>query len=480
MRFLQGDCQIAKREKNIKGRIDGHYPRYFLTRLGILLDRIFDSCFPHAMFRSPNPRANPLRYTLTKPMLMGCHFLIASALAAQEPRIWTDVEGRKLKATFVAISGPNVQLRLENGKVTTVPIDRLSQEDWKHLTPVRKPEDPSPSTAESPPTEPSLAWPSAVTLDKLPEIKVVKEDDEKEEFIYETEHFEIRCDAKLGTSLIREFARLLEATYLVNIKLPLNLKPQPESGREKFLARLFKEKQDYYATGAVPGSNGVYAGNEKCLKIPMESLGVRQVGKRFSLDREAQNETMIHEATHQLMNHWLLKIPTWYCEGSAEYVTAAKYKQGKFAFTRMGDNVVAYLKRWRDANAKTWAMWHVYHLMQIDGASLAKAVANDSTVTQRNYGSSLILAFYYYHLDDEGDGNNIRNYLKDLKSGTLERLAAQRHLIRGRSYSAIEEDLAAKMRRFGLDLEFTGDAGPEFPDTTQSESETSRAPSGDE
>lgn len=395
--------------------------------------------------------------------------LILSAtlvVAADDLRTWTDVQGRALKASFVASSNGNVQLRLENGTLSTVPIERLSPPDRQYVADIPK-QDPASASA--------MPWPADVALKGMPEVKTVKEDAEGGEFIYETDHYEFRCDAKLGASLVREFARLFEATYLLNRQLPLNLEPQPESGRKKFLALLFKEKQDYYDAGAIPGSAGVYMGGQQCLMVPMESLGVRQVGKRFSLDRDADNTTLIHEITHQMMHHWIPKLPTWYIEGSAEYVAAAKYRQGRFSLNRMGDNVVQYLKANKGVWDKKWTMWHVNHLMQIDGEYWSSAIGADKEVSIRNYASSAILTFYFYHLDDTGEGKHIINYLKDIKSGTLQRLAAQRHLIRGRAYSAIEKELAQKMRRWGLDLDFTGDAGPSSGESGESPEEAAES-----
>lgn len=370
---------------------------------------------------------------------------------AQDLRVWTNTQGRTLKATFVAITEKDVKLRLENGTVSSVPIEQLSPGDREYLTKIPKPEN-----------QPALPpkWPTEVALSGVPEVKIIKEDEATSEFIYETEHYEFRCDAKLGASMVREIGRLFEVTHLANVQLPLNLEPKPEEGREKFLAQLFKDKQDYYDAGAIPGSWGVYMSPKKSLMVPLESLGVRQVGKRFTLDRDANTSILVHETTHQMMSYWIPKLPTWYVEGSAEYVAAAKYKQGKLSFARMGDNVVDYVKS-RGVTSKEWAMWHVYHLMQLQAETLASALTTDQTVATRTYASTAILTFYFYHLDGDGDGQNFINYLKDISSGTLERLAAQRHLIRGRSYSDIEKELAQKMRRHGLDLEFTGDAGPE-------------------
>ena len=388
----------------------------------------------------------------------------AAGWAAEEQRTWTDVQGRPLKATFIALKDEGVELRLANGTTAMVALRQLSPTDRQYAEEKAK---------SAPPAAPAIAaWPTEVALDSSPETKTIKEDAATGEFIYETEHYEFRCDAKLGTSVVREFARIFEASWLLSSKLPLDLQPAPEAGRKKFQALLFKNKEDYFKAGAIPGSAGVYMGGKKCLMVPMESLGVREVGKRFALDRDVDNSTLIHEITHQMMNHWIVKLPTWYVEGSAEYAAAAKYRLGRFSLTRMGENMVEYLRQNKGVWDKEWTMWNVSHLMQIDGDTWASAIGGGGTTAMRNYASSALLTFYFYHLDGAGDARHIIDYLRDIKAGTLQRLAAERHLMRGRDGAEIEKELAQKMRRWGLNLTFTG--GVPESSKTEVESTSSR------
>jgi hypothetical protein len=387
---------------------------------------------------------------------LGCLLLLgppSAGFAAEEPRTWTDVQGRPLKATFLSLKDTGVELRLANGNTATVPLNQLSPADRQYAQARGKVPAPDASTAP--------AWPGEVALESPPETKTVKEDAEAGEFVYETDHYEFRCDAKLGVSVVREFARIFEASRLLAATLPLDLQPAPEPGRQKFQALLFKNKEDYFKAGAIPGSAGVYMGGKQCLMVPMESLGVREVGKRFALDRDVDNSTLIHEITHQMMNHWIAKLPTWYVEGAAEYAAAAKYRLGRFSLTRMGENVVAYLRQNKGVRDKEWVMWNVSHLMQIEGQEWASAIGGGGAVAMRNYASSALLTFYFYHLDDAGDGRHMIEYLRAIKAGTLQRLAAERHLLRGRDGAVIEKELAQKMRRWGLDLSFTGPGSPD-------------------
>ena len=55
--------------------------------------------------------------------------LFAKPLIAQ--RTWTNAEGKPLVAAVVAIEGENVKFKLKNGKETSYPIAKLSEDDQK-------------------------------------------------------------------------------------------------------------------------------------------------------------------------------------------------------------------------------------------------------------------------------------------------------------------------------------------------------------
>ena len=63
---------------------------------------------------------------------------------------------------------------------------------------------------------------------------------------------------------------------------------------------------------------------------PGDPLSTTVAGKHFIVEPQAENDTLIHEITHQMMNHWLRKLPEWYVEGSAMYVASSKYNMGRF------------------------------------------------------------------------------------------------------------------------------------------------------
>lgn len=399
--------------------------------------------------------------------------LLPSSARAQAAafRQWKSTDGRTVEAAFIAIEGDSVKMKGRNGTLYTVPLARLSAEDqaWaKQQTTTL----PAVATGAPPPLPGSPAaekvWPRSVGLDDKPEVNVVKEDVEKKEFIYRSPHYEFVCDSRLGTNVVREFGRMFEATYLVNCKLPLDLKPKPEPLREFFLARLFTNEEDYMKAGGLAGSAGIYMTSEKALMVPLKSLGVKLVGSRVTLDKSSDddNATLIHEITHQMMNHWLRHLPTWFSEGSAEYVEMLEYiPSGRFSLGSMRNRLESYVERCNYWQAKPFQMLDLKELMEIKFPAWSRALTNPvqvpnvtgATQAGQNYGSAGLLTYYFYHLDGKGDAANIIAYLREIEAGGREvdePALAKKHLLRERTFEQLAADVKKGLKRDGVNVEF--------------------------
>ena len=389
--------------------------------------------------------------------LLAIWLVVGSSIrAADEFRAWTSADGRKIEAAFVGFENGQVRIKLRNGAVSAVALDRLSAPDQEFVK--QKAAAPAPSATEPSKEQPAAekTWLRTVSLDEPPDPEVVKEDAAAKEFVYRTAHYEFQCDSKLGANVVKEFARIFEATYLVNCKLPLDLKPKPEQLRTCFLARLYTNKEDYFKAGAIPESAGTYLSSMKALIVPLDSLGVKMAGSRVVLQNstDRDNATLIHEITHQMMNHWMDRLPVWYIEGSAEYVAIAKYERGRFNFAQMSDRVRDYLQ-WRGGQGKKFVMMHPAELMNVDSEQWIAAMGGSQS--QQNYGSAALLAFYFYHLEGNGDGASMIAWLRDIEKATDEsavKAATAKHLVRERTPEQLEKDVKAALRKAGIDIDF--------------------------
>lgn len=375
--------------------------------------------------------------------------------ASSAPRTWTSTDGRQIVATFLSMEEDGVRLRLANGTVATVPVSRLSEADAAHLKSLA-------ATAPSPGGEAIAAgkeWPRFVDIGATPDAVVVTEDSANKEFVYRSGVYEFHCDSKLTSTVVREFARIFEATYRLNCLIPLDLKPRPEEeGQEYFIARLYTTREDYLANGGIEGSGGVYQRGKKCLAVPLASLGVKIQGSRVLLENSGNdddNKTLIHEITHQMMNHWLSKLRTWYVEGSAEAVEMIEYSRGKFNLASRKSRLSEYVDR-GGGDGKSFRMLDPGELFEIDSRTWSAALASIRGQATQNYHSAGLMAYYFHYLDGNGDGANIIAYLRELEGAdrSAEPAAFEKHLLRGRSNDQMKEDLAKAFRREGIALTF--------------------------
>ncbi|HRJ11275.1 MAG TPA: hypothetical protein PLP58_22025, partial [Prosthecobacter sp.] len=313
-------------------------------------------------------------------------------------------------------------------------------------------------------------WPRSVAIADKPEVVVVKEDAEAKKFIYRSPHYEFECDSRLGANVVREFGRLFEATYLLNCMLPLDLKPKPEPLREYFLARLYTNEEDYMKSGGAPGSAGVYQRGEKALSVPLKSLGVKMVGSRVSLDKtdDDANATLIHEITHQMMNHWLARLPTWFIEGSAEYPTLIEYfPTGRFSWTGIRRRLETYAAQKNYYEPMPFKMLDLQELMEIKSAAWSAALTREiqaprvaggvATQSSQNYGSAGLLTYYFYHHDGNGDAGNVIAWLREVEAaerGTDFAALMKKHLLRERTYAQLAADVKKGLNKAGIDVVF--------------------------
>jgi len=381
-------------------------------------------------------------------------FSFLPLLSAQEAefRVWTDLENRQLEAALEKREEEWITLRMRNGQVARVPVQGLSQGDQNWLQKLDNPEPAAPSDEYTgPPAE--ADWPRIVNPSENATSEVISEDPDKKEFIYESANYRFICDTQLSTSLVREFSEVFEVTWLVNCLLPLDLRPIPEPGREKYVARIFTNRRDYANAGGVPGSAGIYSPGDRELKLPISSLGVKSYGNKLTVDYGDEDyDTLIHEITHQVMNRWLPRMPVWMIEGTAEYVGLADYDNGRFSFIRQDDRLEQHLQ---DYFGHEFPMVPIEDLMTMSHAEWSAGL--QSGAAGRNYASALVLVFFFYHLDGEEDAAGFKAYLRaaeKMQRGDSYQELMEQHLLRGRSYAELEEEVLKAFRKKGIKLQF--------------------------
>ncbi|MDB4408960.1 hypothetical protein N9165_02740, partial [Akkermansiaceae bacterium] len=374
------------------------------------------------------------------------------------------------------------------------PLTRLSINDrgyLSNLTPGNYPEDEE--GEEGGETEEKVAaaddeklnwddpWPELVALEDKPTITVVTEDKEEKKFIYESDHYRFTCNVRLNRSVVSSFSTLFEATRVYCRALPLAVSGGIKNNG-KYDIFLFETKQQYIEAGAPPSSAGVFMrrGNKSYIMVPLTSLGVRKVGSGYMRDRDKSNGTLVHEITHQLTPgpYFARGARGWFSEGLAEYLTSTPYRSGRFKVKSNFDDIVAYATAYGKKDTRGRALGEEFtapalvDYMTMPYSSFTGGDANF------NYGLGLVLTTYFLHLDGEGDGARMKEFLKELRTprkksdeaaaeGPLEsepskglqsigahgRRALEK-LLDGRTFEELQDDITTGWRRKRVKITF--------------------------
>lgn len=297
-----------------------------------------------------------------------------------------------------------VILKLRNGREATVPLERLSEEDRRHIA----------TLAETGRTLRVGPMPEETKIDpNLPAEGGPK--------TYTTRHFTFECETEVTKAFISEASRVFEGTLEAVRALPLGIDPKPAEGETRFRT-LFLERgtfeqefnrnraEESAPEGTNPGAAppvvpppgagtdnvanvaGVYIPKRKEVLVPYSSLGVSMSGSKVSLRRSSDTSTLIHEVTHQVMHEWLAVTPLWVGEGLAEYLSAVPYQNGRFEFKNAAAGLKETLEQdfgIREGNEVLIQRPHEF----IDQSNAAWQGF------PQEYLSALMLTYYFIHLD---------------------------------------------------------------------------------
>lgn len=242
-----------------------------------------------------------------------------------------NAEGRIIEAEMVTAGETHVSLKLKDGKIVPVAIASLSPVDQAFVRSRLKADA---LAAQRTPID-KRVWPDLVQVptSEIERLELVPTD--QPGFIYRSPSFEFGSEARLLPALIKEVARTFESTKRLIEALPWGIECRPPEGMERYLAALYETRASYVAAGGPENSGGVYMSGDKIFRIPFESLGIKRLGQSYTRDADFNNDTLVHEITHQLMHDYLPFLPMWAIEGTAEFTEMMPFKSGTF---RVGDH----------------------------------------------------------------------------------------------------------------------------------------------
>jgi hypothetical protein len=328
----------------------------------------------------------------------GC-LLVGGGHASGENRVWTDIKGRTLNGEIRGATDEGITILTGRGKKVNIKVANLSLADREFVKAWAR--------ANSGGRPRFARWPREVKVDKSA-ITIDASRDGKL-YVYRTPHFEFRSDAELGKGLMKDISLAFEGTHKVIDSLPLGIHVE-NAGEMLLVVKLFEDARTYMRNGGPPNSAGVYSRVTNEVMVPLEYLGVKRVGGglRKVSSSGYDNSTLRHEIVHQVMDKWLDHIPIWLAEGIAEYVGSAQYVQGAFRFNP--DARENGLRRELKKNPGA----RLYMPSKLLGMTSSEWRRSSTRAIMSYYPSSLLLVYYLFHLEGEGDGRRIRKFFRQI------------------------------------------------------------------
>jgi hypothetical protein len=375
-------------------------------------------------------------------------------MSQQIERIWTDDQGRNTKALLLRVENGNAILQLPSGKESPFPITKLSKDDqlWIKNFSQQK------STTENKDDKKlnfDAPWPDRIKFTDDPEIITVKEDKDKNEFVYESANYRYNCNVRLSNSVVKGFAVLFEATHQFVRELPLAVNGGAKKDG-KYEIILFEFEKDYFSAGGPPGSAGVYISGKNIVMVPLTSLGVKKLGSGYSLDRDKSSKTLPHELTHQLTPnpYYAQGSMGWFTEGLAEYVAVTPYYAGGLFNVKANSKpIIEYATAYGKGGTGGRAIGKEINLGPLKNfmlQSYASFVAN----AQVNYACGMLISNYFFHMDRKEDAARIKTFLAALREGKHGEEALE-VLLDGQTWAELEKDIAKAYSGKGIKFTFT-------------------------
>lgn len=397
-------------------------------------------------------------------LILTLGLLIQLSLFAQDAslRLWTNQQGRTVKATLVDVTGGNVSLQLENGTKSTVHLGSLSKGDQDYVQKylASRPAAAMPTASANTPGE--STWPKELlTVD--PKFMVVTEgvqDDAARQYHYTTENFEFISSAPLAKTVMSEVAADFVLTYKATTMMPWGWEPKPKEGT-RFKILLAETKDDYVKLfgGNDVTSSTVVDGNSL---IMFSALGLKKVGQRYQYDARQKDPGSVTFITAYglLYQHRGWMYP-WTRYAYPYIIQRYAYQDnGTLKFSDL-DSALKKCVKYYSEHTKTEP--DLARMIKTMRASNDEVRTDAKELNLQLHLDSALLAYYFGFLDGDGSGRALHEYHRNvlarakqsklpttpgMETATPEQLLNK--IFAGRSDEQIAAEMTEKFARAGL------------------------------
>ncbi len=369
-------------------------------------------------------------------------------------RTWKFANGKQAEGVLIAANSKVAQLRLaKTQRIHNLSIAKFAETDRGKINDWIEADGRS-GVAGFPVHIKSHRWPSRwqgpaqVAIEQIGNSKV-----------WRSKHFDITDAAGVDRAAIESIAMICESVdgALNALPLPLPVNWGRSSDRRRQIVIEGKSDNPELANAA-----GYWDGRTGKVHIYIEHLfEPNQQRVVFEYDKPAKvqkYDVIVHEVTHQSMAALLyMDVPAWVAEGMSEYMAATQFAPATYQFTNTFVSLRYHINKLilGDRIVKDRRMHFTFlkNLMNRDVREWNGILASDGMAGGMQYHEALLLVDYFFHVDHP-DGLYFKRYLEAILSGVPEKQARDQHLMRGRSYEEIENDLIKRWQPVGFSLVF--------------------------
>ena len=351
---------------------------------------------------------------MMKRLLLTC-LLPLSLLAQTAPqavRVWTNQQGRTVKATLVEVTGVNVVIQLENGTKSTVHIGTLSKPDQDYLQKFQASKPAAGGATPAMATGP-LIWPQGILSIDPKTIEVIEgvQDAAARQYHYQAGMFDFTSSAPLAKSVMSEVAADFLLTYKATTLMPWNWEPRPKEG-DRFQVLLAETKEDYVN---LFGGNDVTVSttvNGKSL-IMFSALGLKKVGARYQYDARQKDPGGITFITSYGMFYELRGwMYPWTKYAFPSIIQHFAYQDnGSIKFAELESPLKKYVKLYTEKYKVEPDLARMIKTMRA-GNNDVRTDAKELNL-QLHFDSAL-LGYYFAFLDGDGSGAGLHEYYRNV------------------------------------------------------------------
>lgn len=371
----------------------------------------------------------------------------------QVERVWTDDQGRKVKATFVKVEEDSAILRMTDGRELPYPLEKLSKSDQalikKNSIAKKKKAAADARAAKHGPLNFDSPWPKRVTFNGDPGAVVISEDPQKKAFVYESINFRYTSDVSLPVATVKEFAVFFEASYKLSRELPIALGDGNRT-KGKFMISIIAPQD----ASTENYKYSVYDPPGKVLASPA-SLGLSASEDGYQFDDDNRDSRILHPIFHHFTpnRYWAPGSKSWFTEGICEYATALPYEDGSFDLKSVSEHMTKFATAYGKDGKRGYNLGNEIYIGPLKDFML---LPEDKIYVKsdHNLGYSLLLVNYFLHMDRKGDAARMKKFLKGLRARKRGD-AALEVLLDGQTWAELERDIIKAYSRENIELTFT-------------------------